>query len=555
MEHIPGSMCWRQIVFRVILCGLAVVLSSCFEERQAYELNPDGSGRVRYEVVFTSPPSMLFFPIENLQRGGALGAGLTRMIAESEGVDAWQDVVAVKMADGRFRIAGTAYFSDLNTLDIGGVQAVHYRFATDAKGVHEIKVTMDGEGDGQAFKVGAKEPPQPSGKRHADLSNRRTVFGMVLSGLKHRATFRMNGRVSPQGAFEQAEDGAVAFSIIGEEFLEAGDEMVAAAEEGADEALRSATASDLLGQVEKRKGRMVLAVGASAGRLLDYKAELASAREQEHRVKAVLDRFPYRRFLHTISYEGAVEADPVTDLSVRSVDPADPAELHSGPGLVVTGKLPLAPLSHRVMSWEEIDKRKQPLSCLRSVVAADGKKMLVYFNEGIETFISEGKREFSMTIDLGPQAVGEQVFAEIRGIVRFRAAEAVGTTLLGIDRLEAGFSGVRLGAVLESLERPSYRRRHAKLRLKLAEDQELISVKAVIGTAKRMLKIFKQDSGPVTLVKLEIPDDISRIDDLLVETHDGILTREAPFLIRDVRLEALEGTETAEKTTKFTEGE
>src|SRR5262245_1962593 len=97
---------------------IACLLSGCLETTRIYVLNPDGSGKV---TVDTLMPDQATAADGNEKPNPAKQKEVAKLMAQdlvsqSEGVDAWSDLVFDVNADGKAHIKGTAYFSDINNL-------------------------------------------------------------------------------------------------------------------------------------------------------------------------------------------------------------------------------------------------------------------------------------------------------------------------------------------------------------------------------------------------------------------------------------------------------
>jgi hypothetical protein len=93
----------------------------CVEGEQTYTLNPDGSGKVKMDVVM-SPPFEPFGPqpakkAEDQSLDDMLRNAL-RPLLDTPGVTAWKDVSASFAPDGRLKFAGTAYFKKLDNFEL-----------------------------------------------------------------------------------------------------------------------------------------------------------------------------------------------------------------------------------------------------------------------------------------------------------------------------------------------------------------------------------------------------------------------------------------------------
>ncbi len=107
----------RRFTFATLALA-ALGLSGCIEGEQTFTLNPDGSGKVRIDVVMAPPAEFLSGPAKK-GRPTLDEARLSSLKAmlKGQGVTAWKDVAAGFAPDGRFKFAGTAYFDKLDRLE------------------------------------------------------------------------------------------------------------------------------------------------------------------------------------------------------------------------------------------------------------------------------------------------------------------------------------------------------------------------------------------------------------------------------------------------------
>jgi hypothetical protein len=100
----------------------AISAAGCVEGEQTFTLNPNGSGKVRIDVVMAPPAEFAAGPPvkEKPTLADARLQGL-RALLKTKGVAAWKDVSAAFTPDGRFRFAGTAYFDKLDRLEFDNV--------------------------------------------------------------------------------------------------------------------------------------------------------------------------------------------------------------------------------------------------------------------------------------------------------------------------------------------------------------------------------------------------------------------------------------------------
>jgi hypothetical protein len=108
----------RQVVKASVCVAVLFLASGCIELKQTITLNPDGKGKVAYDVVM--PVDMGFQGIGDgkektldQKKQEALVKALT---GDHKGVVAWKDVTMNWTPDGRLHFVGTAYFEKLDQL-------------------------------------------------------------------------------------------------------------------------------------------------------------------------------------------------------------------------------------------------------------------------------------------------------------------------------------------------------------------------------------------------------------------------------------------------------
>src|SRR5258706_3042028 len=90
--------------------ALALLLAGCLDLDNEFMLNPDGSGKVKIKCI-SAPVS--FNLTDKKPPEEVLKTNVRQTLEQSEGVDAWSDVVAAIRDDGKMSFSGTAYFKDI----------------------------------------------------------------------------------------------------------------------------------------------------------------------------------------------------------------------------------------------------------------------------------------------------------------------------------------------------------------------------------------------------------------------------------------------------------
>ncbi len=109
----------KQYVIVFIMLLTVSIISGCIEERQEYFLNPDGSGKVIYEITSSMDYTMDLDRTSSSEEDQILKIA-NSFITLSKGVDAWKDISFRKTDDGQTYFKGAAYFKELSKLEIYG---------------------------------------------------------------------------------------------------------------------------------------------------------------------------------------------------------------------------------------------------------------------------------------------------------------------------------------------------------------------------------------------------------------------------------------------------
>lgn len=228
--------------------GLACLatLSGCIDAIETWTINPDGSGKVRYEMAMTNPLAAL---------GGALGEGaggrvdpkeLARsivrdMIEESEGLEVWSDVSYEVGKKGKVKFKGTAFFRDISKVSIGdqtvaghvelrktddGNLRLLYVFPEEKKEKAPADKESESESEPEVELTDA-EITRKIAETRAQWQFMQSIMKPMLSSIKTTTVIHLPGDVVTRTAFEEKSSREVFFTIGGEKILESLNTMIA----------------------------------------------------------------------------------------------------------------------------------------------------------------------------------------------------------------------------------------------------------------------------------------------------------------------------------------
>jgi len=286
---------------------LAALAMGCFETKQEYTINPDGSGKVACELAMQDMAAAMT-PDAPPASEDQIRQTARQIVSQSRGIEAWKDVSFGRAEDGRIRFKGTAYFKDLSAFRVSQGGPSGMTLTKDDKG--GLVLALE-EGKGKEKEKGSGEaPPQLTEeeitKRIADHRARwqqqRPMLAMVLGTMKMDLRFRLPGTLAEVTNFAKGDDGTLRLLFEGPKLLEGMDqltandaamhEIVAAGESLGEGGPKAGLLMNekMFGSKESPRVRMT----GDLKPLFDYKAEMEAAKavQPEMMKKLGLDQPP-----------------------------------------------------------------------------------------------------------------------------------------------------------------------------------------------------------------------------------------------------------------------
>lgn len=291
----------KRLLLPLLLGTAAVSFTSCIDQDQKFTLNPDGTGKLVVNMTVDTAQTAAL-------RGAASGKSLAlQLLRGTQGVEAWSDVSHETTPDGKTKLTGTAYFPDINKLQMsageqgGGAQAS--TLISKIEGGDWIVEMGVPTGDKPAAPPASTKTPAEVKAAvqqvQAQWQAGKAVFGPLFESAKVKSTVVAGGQIKSSVGFVKEGDSTGVLAFGGIKVLEALDKMMSDPK-----LVEDAVASgDAMGALrdEKRlqkvimesmtdgKGmpKLVIAPGAAA---FDYKAEVGKAKAgQSVAFKALLE--------------------------------------------------------------------------------------------------------------------------------------------------------------------------------------------------------------------------------------------------------------------------
>jgi hypothetical protein len=528
----------RSKVLTIAGCAALALLAGCFETKQEFTLNPDGSGKVVHESKFQNL---------DINSGGKRAsesqakAAAVEIIRNAKGVEAWRDVSFELLADGRISFKGTAYFRSLSNLDLPNQTMLEFDWATagDGTGALSLRAKKGAPEMKKAATPASLTPAQLAQKvkeSRAQYQQAKPMMAMIVGTMKHEVVFHLPGKRGKTAAFQVDPAGALRLQFDGAKLLDAMEKLIN------DDAWvannPSALSPDSSPPIDEYmckllfgdKGPVRAAVSGLGGAAFDYDAEVATAKENFAAIQQQLG--PAAIAPTPAAKGGALKSLKV--VGVRLTQPTDEAlELRpfnndAGYTLALLAELPG---SVHALSDE---------SGLDTAIASDGTDLLPE---------SEFKRRFSfpklspdktsvlLEAEMNAPGVGVTGLKELSGHLRYTVAGGTKETDLGLARLAAGTKGKEHGAEIKSI---GAKADDGSQQIELQLDLEPDAVKAlyvIVGKEKIELKQHGYGGGSGTYVfTYESEKGFPPKSRLVAETYAKLESFDTPFKLENITL-------------------
>lgn len=222
-------------LFSFAVAVLASTLTGCLTQDQTFHINPDGSGK--FDLAMTVDTSMMG------ALGGGAGAGqdmgkevALQLLRGTQGVDTWANLAHETAADGKTKVTGTAFFKDINKLQMSAGE--------QAGGASAGTLTSTREGDAWTISVGlasgaSTPPPATEGAKlsaeqikaamqqaKAQWEASKSLVAPMVEGAKVTTTIKAGGTITEAIGFTKSDDHTASLSFGGSKVIGAIDSMM-----------------------------------------------------------------------------------------------------------------------------------------------------------------------------------------------------------------------------------------------------------------------------------------------------------------------------------------
>lgn len=511
----------RKTHFLAVLAMALLCLTGCFEVDQQYTLNPDGSGKVVHRV---KKPDVM----------GQGAAGLKDLVKSqmtgAKGVDAWSDVSVETTEDGSMVFTGTAYFSNLNELELEDADALRFRWIPAPNGARLELVTS--EAQASESELSADEVAKQLEDAKKEWNQTKPMMQGILSSFKWRASFELPGEVVDSSSFETSGGSTVTFNMSGERYFQVIEELMndeAFLEEQArlgnlggmspDEAMPAEFAERLFGEGG------VYAITSNGGAQFDYASAVADA---EANLESMMASLPVEAPKEIVPPAKGGDFRSLKVISTGFVTDGELAWQSEGATLTIAGELPGS-----VVSAEE--------GMLNTAVSDNGTDLLPEEEWDREISVSldsedPTKVKFDVSTLLPP--AGAKGFREVSGVVYYKNAAGPDEEVELFSTLEPGTEGSAYGAVLGDYE-SGYSEGSEQVSVDINLPREEISEVVFLDASGKPLDVqnvstsWSSDSVSLTF---SYDGSFPRNGSVLLKVRKDLQTYGVPFRVTNVDL-------------------
>ena len=473
-----------------LLCLALIFLTGCFDTKEEFTLNPDGSGK----VVIESICAPLEMQVNEKQTPEQKLQGAIRSLFDNvKGITAWRDVTFERQDDGRVKFKGTAYFANINKVELQSLALMNFTLTKRADGSLVLAARIK-EDENEKPATPPKNPdPEMAAKikeAKGNYQSSKPMMAAFLATMKQDAVFHLPGAASEISNFKTTPAGDLRITFIGTNMLEAMDSLatnddwwrlqLAGGRDMSKEGL--SLDNDLNEKVFGQRGPVRAIVAGGAPRF-DYAREVAAARTE---YAALLRKLGPANTTADNVNDSAELAPPAQGGEFKSLkvggirwiyksdDKNDVRPFNLSPGctLSVIGELPGSVMA---FSGGSVD----------TAIALDGSDLLPEQEWDRRINFPSLSRDHSVVVfDINLQAPGPEAkgFKEISGSLKYSVGTGSTNIDLGITEIKPGAQGSAFGAEIKSIKPGFGENGGQDLEIKLRIDpQQIISVKA-IGT-------------------------------------------------------------------------
>lgn len=450
---------WKPVRAAAVSLGLAGLLTGCFETKQEFTLNPDGSGKVVHECTFQK---LSLGRDNDADADEALQEAVGKIILEAKGVEAWRDISYQQRDDGRFHFKGTAYFTNLNAFEIPNQTMLELAWHRTTPGaVLTLRTNQNESPEGaRAGKKSEDWSQLPAAERATKLREGRAQFQQAkpmmsafLGGMQHEVILHLPGQVTESANFTAQAGGALRLGFEGKKLLAAMEQLLnddawLAKHSGKLNFQERPVLDEEVNALIFGRKAPVRAVVRGGPPQFDYASEVAAAKRETEQLRRKLKLGSTVAPVLRPAQGGALRGAKV--VAARWVAKMDRKEnefrpFYQEPGYVLVLQADFPGSILTVSS----------ASILTNATANDGSSLLPsqdLIRWSAQPKLAEDQGSALIEVALNPPGPGVTGLRELSGVIEYQVADGTRRVDLGFTNLQANARGAELGAQVKTIK-------------------------------------------------------------------------------------------------------
>lgn len=532
-------------------------LAACYQEERTYTVNPDGTGKVVFDASFPleSAINLSFGDQKEKEPEEKLRDAVRGILEESSGVAAWSDVSFSLSDDENVKFKGTAYFSDINLVELkmGSISSDNLNPVLTRDGdvitiecgdQEEMAEVDEAEDGGKKWEdLSEKEQKAELAKARTQITQMKAMAAGLVGEMKSTVVLNLPSAPSKNTNFKKLGEKSYSIETSGEKMLKAFDALLededlllSAASSGIN--LQGDPPDELLELMFDGPGTPQVSFSAKGAPLFDYKKELKAAQDASPAMlkKLGLEIVP----VAPMTEGGEFKSLRLGGIRIVTPSPSDdvrPFNWSAGTSLAFVAELPGA-----VISADEGKVLSITLDNGQNLLSSDKWEREI---RGVDLSEDGTWVGFEVNSDRLPKADAKAI-KELTGELVCTAATGTKVVDLGFDRLAPGEEGKEFGAKIEELGDHSFHEDklevsiHLEIKREMIKDVHFVDPDGVKLKSERNGYSWGGDSGTLTFTCDRGLTDKHQVK---LETYSGVTRHVIPFKIEDVPLMPTEGDE------------
>lgn len=471
-----------------------LLLAACIDVEETYTLNPDGSGKVSYTIVFKNQNPFE----ENKNPDKAIKKTVQEEIERAQGVDAWKDISYEKLDDGRFKIQATAYFKDIAQLKLHrtGFSSTKLSVTRD-KDAMKIEFKPEEKGGGDKPKpMTDEEIAQKVKETKEQYEQMKPMMATMFAKLREKVTVRLPGAIGQASNFKAEGDRTATLTIEGKKLVAAFDSMLSD-EAWLAEQFKSGRNIERDGpklddsineKIFGQKGPVMVTTAGELKPQFDFAQEVRQAQEGfETMLKSLNLTAPPAPPASGGNFKSLAVMGVQHVYADDSMGGFRPFNGAQGMALSLVGEFNGAVLQ---VKGGKIEK----------AVADDGSSLLGENDWDREIHfpnLSEDKTKVMFEVRLARPGEAVKGLKEVSGSIEYVVGGKTKPVDIGVSEFKAGTKGKEFEAVVEKLEDSEWNEGHQELSLKLGIGSE--QVQSVKFYDDQGIELKAQPGGSMTM--------------------------------------------------------